>query len=82
MEDYDKRYDQVSYTIDEPEMWECKSGGREGQARLINGQAEIICSLKDALSEDEVYEKSVSLTFEYNYKQSIQEKLRIRETVS
>jgi len=73
-------FDQVSYVIDEPELWECKSGGREGEARLVDGTAEVICRLKEPLAEGEIYTKPVKLTFEYVYKELIQEKLRVKES--
>jgi hypothetical protein len=79
-ENYDKRFDQLSFSVDEPEKWECKSGGRIGQARLVEGRAQIICTLNEPLLEDEVYTRSVRLTLDYNYKEEIQEKLRIRES--
>jgi len=79
--EFDYRFSQVAYSIEEPEKWECKSGGRENEARLIDGKAQIICRLKEPLSEDDLYTKNVRLTFDYVYKQLIQEKLRIKESL-
>tara|TARA_Y100000310_G_scaffold336686_1_gene421901 strand:+ start:17 stop:937 length:921 start_codon:yes stop_codon:yes gene_type:complete len=79
-QEFDDRFDQISYTTDEPDKWECKSGGREGQARLIDGKAQIICRLKNPLGEEEIYQRTVRLTFDYIYKELIQEKLRIKES--
>lgn len=81
-EEFDKRFGQVSFAIDEPEKWECKSGGRENQARLVDGNAEIICRLKNPLQEEDLFVKSVKLTLDYQYKELIQEKLRIKESVN
>jgi hypothetical protein len=78
--DFDHRFDQVAYTVDEPEKWECKSGGRENEARLTEGKATIICRLKTPLSEDDLYVRNVRITFDYLYKELIQEKLRIKES--
>ncbi len=78
--EFDKRFDQISYTIDEPEKWECKSGGREGEARMMENTAQIICRLKNPLTDDDIYTKPVRLTLEYTYKELIQEKLRIKES--
>lgn len=80
-QEFDNRFDQVRYSIDEPGKWECKSGGRENEARLLEGTAQIICRLKTALLEDELYTKSVRLTLDYTYKDLIQEKLRVKESV-
>jgi len=81
-EDFDKtgRFDQVSYTIDEPDKWKCSSGGREGEARLIDGKAQIICKLKKPLEESELYTKSVRLTLDYTYKELLLKQLRIKES--
>ena len=79
-QEFDNRFDQVSYTTDEPEKWECKSGGREGEARLIDGKAQIICRLNEPLAEDDIYQRTVKLTFDYTYKELIQEKLRVKES--
>ena len=78
--EFDHRFDQVAYTVDEPDKWECKSGGRENEARLTECRATIICRLKTPLSEDDLYVRSVRLTFDYLYKELIREKLRIKES--
>ncbi|NQV91266.1 hypothetical protein HQ489_02220 [Candidatus Woesearchaeota archaeon] len=81
-EDFDKtgRFDQISYKIDEPEKWKCSSGGRENEARLIDGKAQIICKLKKSLNEDELYTKPVRLTLDYTYKELLLKQLRIKES--
>lgn len=82
-QEFDNRFDQIAYTVDEPEKWDCKAGGRLNEARLIGeevGTAQIICRLKTALTEDEIYTKQVGLTISYVYKDLIQEKLRIKES--
>lgn len=79
-QEFDKRFSQVSYSIDNPSEWECKSGGRENEARLIDGQAEVICRLNNALGEDELYSKSVKLVLSYTYQDLIQETLRIKQS--
>jgi hypothetical protein len=79
-EEFDNRFDQISYTISEPDKWECKSGGRENEARLLGGRATIICRLKNALTEDDLYVKNVEMTFDYTYKDLIIEKLRVKES--
>ena len=78
-EEFDDRFSQVSYEIDDSSKWECKSGGRENQARLIDGEAQIICRLSEALSEDDIYSQSVKLTINYKYQDLIQEVLRIKQ---
>lgn len=69
----------LSFTIDDA-AWECKSGGKINEARLIDGEAEIICKLKTALAEDHISTKQVKLTLEYKYRDLIQEKLRIKQS--
>lgn len=67
------------YSLDDP-AWECKSGGKIGEARLNEGEAEIVCKLKTALPEDSLSTKQVKLTMDYKYRDIIQEKLRIKES--
>ena len=80
-EDFDTRFDKVTYMIDEPAKWECKSGGRENEARLVDGTAQIICRLKVPLADQDLFTKQLRLTFGYVYKDLVQEKLRIKESV-
>ena len=79
-EDFDDRFSQVGYEVDEPDVWECKSGGRENEARLIDGQAQIICRLKTPLTDDDLYSQPVSLTLNYVYQDLIVEVLRIKQS--
>ncbi len=78
---FDNRFNQVAYSISEPEKWECKSGGRVNEARLVDNMAQIICKLKTPLNENDIYTKSLRLTFDYLYKELITEKLRVKESV-
>jgi hypothetical protein len=77
-EDFGVR-EQLVYSIDDS-AWECKSGGKVDEARLIDGQAEIVCKLKEALAEDILATKQVKLTLSYKYRDLIQEKLGIKES--
>ncbi len=79
--EFDQRFDQIGYTIAEPTKWECKSGGREGEARFVGKTAQLICKLKQPLQEEELYTKTVELTLQYQYKDLIMEKLRVKESV-
>ena len=79
--EFDTRFDQIAFSIDEPEKWECKSGGRENEGRLIDGKADITCRSKQPLLEEDLYTRSVRLTLDYTYKNLVQEKLRIKESV-
>ena len=72
--------DELAYSLDDP-SWECKSGGRLNGARLVNGEAEIVCKLKTALPENTISTKQVLLTLDYKYRDLIQETLRIKESV-
>ena len=86
-EDFDTRYSQFSYEIDEPEKWECKSGGRENKGRFAEVNAngptstEVLCKLKTALADDDLYTKTLGFTLNYKYKELVQKKLRIKESV-
>lgn len=72
--------DELSYTIDDP-AWECKSGGKVNEARLEKGEAVIVCKLKEALAEGTLSTKQISLTLDYQYRDLIQETLRIKQSV-
>ncbi len=80
-QDFDRRFGQVAYLIDEPGKWECKSSGLENQARLQDGTAQVFCRLKAPLAENDLYVKNIQLTFEYIYRELIQEKLRVKESL-
>ena len=71
--------DQLAYSLDD-NAWECKSGGRVNEARLIEDQAEIVCKLKQPLQQNDLFTKQVKLTLEYTYRSIVQEKLRIKES--
>ena len=71
--------EKIAYSIDSTE-WECKQGGKLNEARLIDGTASIICKLKNALPEGTLATKQIQLTFDYKYRDIIQEKLRIKES--
>ncbi len=79
-QEFDNRFGQVAYTIDEPEKWECKSGGRENEARLRDGKATIICKLREALTESDLYTKSIKFTLDYTYRELVKEELQIKES--
>ena len=81
-EDFDATRETFSFSIDAPNAaeWECKSGGKVNEGRLVNGQAEIICKLVTPLAEDFIGTKQVSLTLDYLYRDLIQETLRIKES--
>ena len=79
-QEFDNRFDQIRYSIDESTQWKCTSGGRENQAQLVDGKAEIICRLRTPLAENDLYTKQSRLTLDYTYKELIQEKLRIKES--
>jgi hypothetical protein len=71
--------DKLAYSLDDAD-WECKSGGKVNEARLINGLAEIVCRLKNPLAEAQLSTKQVILTLNYKYREIVQEKLAIKES--
>ncbi|MBU1622623.1 MAG: hypothetical protein KJ597_03560 [Nanoarchaeota archaeon] len=72
-------YDRLAFSIDDA-GWECKSGGKINEARFIDGNAEVVCKLKDALAEDTLATKQLKLTFDYTYRDLIQSPLKILES--
>jgi hypothetical protein len=79
-EDFDDRFSKVAYTIDEPEKWGCSSGGRDNEARLIDGKAEIICRLATPLATEDLYTQPVQLTIDYVYQDLIVDILRVKQS--
>jgi|SRR3989344_1306633 len=69
----------LSFSLDDP-AWECKSAGKTNEARLDDGQAEIVCKLKDPLAEGHISTKQVKLTLDYKYRELVSEKLRIKQS--
>ncbi len=78
--EFDNRFSQIGFSIDESDKWECKSSGRENEARLTDGVADVICRLKTPLAEDELFVKTVKLSLEYVYKELTQTALRVKES--
>ncbi len=71
--------EELTFSIDDSE-WECKSGGRVNEAKLIKDEAEILCKLKKALTKNTLSTRQLKVTFKYKYRSLIQEKLGIKET--
>ncbi|MBI2102991.1 hypothetical protein HYT55_04080 [Candidatus Woesearchaeota archaeon] len=69
----------LGFSIDDA-AWECKSGGKADEARLVNGKVEIVCKLKQALAAKTLEVRQVKLTLDYKYQSLIQEKLRVKES--
>lgn len=69
----------LAFSLDDP-AWECKSAGKLNEARLDDGQAEIVCKLKEPLPDGHVSTKQVKLTLDYKYRELISEKLQIKES--
>jgi hypothetical protein len=83
-QEFSPQYNQVAYIIEpvtEVAKWECTAAGRENQARLVDEKATIRCKLKDPLEKDALYTKAIGLTLSYDYRDLIQEKLRIKKTI-
>ena len=79
-EDFNMRYDQLSFTSSDPDLWECKAGGKLNEGRFDSaGKMTIVCKLKEAMTENTLYVKELDLTLEYKYKELIQRQIRIRE---
>lgn len=73
--------DRLAYALDD-QGWECKSGGRTNEARLLDGKADIVCRLRNPLAQGQLSTKQVILTLNYKYRSIMPEKLAIKESVS
>ena len=78
--DFDDNREELTYSIDD-DAWECKSGGKVNEARLYNGEAELLCKLKNPLDQDTLATKQLRLTFDYRYRELVKQGLRIKESV-
>jgi hypothetical protein len=84
-QEFSTQYNQLAYAIEpstEKDKWTCAAAGRENEARLIDGKATIRCRLKDSLEKDALYTKAIGLTLSYDYRDIIQETVRIKKTLS
>jgi hypothetical protein len=79
-EEFDIRFNQLSYSVTNPDKWECKSGGRENEARLkSDGQATILCRTTQTYPEDTQIIERLDLILDYDYKELIHQQLRVRK---
>jgi len=82
-EDFDPRFGKLNFNMrTDPEMWECKSAGRDNEARLIDGAAIVTCRLRQPLAPDTLYTKQIELELSYVYQTVIQESIKIKESLS
>lgn len=79
-ENFSPNLNKLAFNLDDP-AWECKSGGKINEARLSNGEAEIICKLKDPLTKGTLSTKQVKLTLDYKYRDIISEQIQIKQSV-
>ncbi|MFO8016618.1 MAG: hypothetical protein R6U32_05930 [Candidatus Woesearchaeota archaeon] len=80
-EDFDSRYGQLEFSIDEtsnPDEWDCRAAGQENEARLVNGKGTIRCKLKNPMEEGALYTKQIDLTLSYDYRDLIQQSVKIK----
>ncbi len=83
-EEFNTRYDQIIYRIvpsAEAAKWECTAAGRENSARFSGREARVVCKLKESLEEEAKYTKEIVLEIDYDYRDVIQESLRVRSIV-
>ncbi len=71
--------DEFAFSLDDPD-WECKSAGKTNEGRLITGETDVVCKLKNALAKGTLSTKQVKLTLQYKYRDIIQEKLQIKQS--
>lgn len=81
-EEFDNRFDQFAFEIDNPDKWECSCRGKENLGKIYKNEdsTTIRCKLKQPLEEGELYTTPVKMTFEYLYENLIKETLRIKES--
>lgn len=83
-QEFDPRFDQISYVLtpqSEVDRWDCTSGGKTNEAKLVDEKATVRCKLKDTakLSQDTLYTKQIGLKITYDYKNLISTQLRIKK---
>lgn len=79
--DFNTNFNTFGFTIDEPELWDCKSAGKIGEGRFDEtGAALITCKLKNPLAKGDLYTKNIGLTLDYKYQSLAQTKLRVKES--
>lgn len=79
-EDFSPNTDKLAFSLDDT-AWECKSAGKVNEAHLVNGEAEIVCKLKEALPKGKLSTTQVKLTLDYKYRDIISEKIQIKQSV-
>jgi hypothetical protein len=82
-QEFSTQYNQLAYVIEpssEASKWTCSSSGRENQARLVDGKATVRCKLNTPLEKDALYTKQIGLTLNYDYRDIIQETVRIQKS--
>ncbi len=72
--------DEFTFSLDDSN-WDCKSGGKVNEGRLTTGEADVVCKLKTPLAKGTLATKQLKLTLNYKYRDIIQEKLQIKQSV-
>jgi hypothetical protein len=72
--------DEFTFSLDDT-SWDCKSGGKINEGRLTAGETDVVCKLKNPLAKGTLATKQVKLTLNYKYRDIIQEKLQIKQSV-
>jgi len=76
---FNSHYEQLAFYPNE-DTFVCKSGGKVNEGRFDeDGKITIVCTLKDAMPTDTLYEKELDLTLDYKYRELIQHQLRINK---
>ncbi|MEK6809025.1 MAG: hypothetical protein AABY14_05030, partial [Nanoarchaeota archaeon] len=82
--DFDYRFDQLAFTVNPTDKWDCKAGGKVDEARLDStGKATISCRLKaeKKLQKSDLYEQELGLTLNYKYRDIINKPLRVKKQI-
>lgn len=77
---FSTRYDELIFSVSEPSIWECKSGGKVNEARLdSDNKATIQCRTKNAVAKEDLYTKELRLDLDYDYRDLIHQQLRLKK---
>ena len=79
-EDFDARFDELSFAVSDPAEWDCKSSGRDSVRLDNSNKAKIQCKLRTAIPEGTLpYTKQLDMTLEYRYREHITSTIRVNK---
>ncbi|MBI4151873.1 hypothetical protein HY496_02790 [Candidatus Woesearchaeota archaeon] len=80
-DEFSSTANKFAFSLDDP-AWDCSSTGKVGEGRFDEkGEATVLCKLKQPLAKGTLSTKQVKLTLDYKYREIVQEKLLIKQSV-